>query len=123
MRALYALVKDILFIIYICSEVNISLLLPAVIMEDKSAVVTISNEESAYLKKCKHFIMVVNYVREQLELGLIQVLKIKDELNNADLHTKKLRGKSFAVNKADNILGSHAALYTSDSEAGTELDK
>ena len=123
MRALYTLVKDILFIIYICSEVNISLLLPAVIMEeDNSAVVTISNEESAYLKKCKHFIMVVNYVREQLELGLIQVLKIKGELNNADLHTKKLREKSFAV-KADNILGSHAALYTSDSEAGTELDE
>ena len=46
------------------------MLLPAVIMEDNSAVVTISNEESAYLKKCKHFIMVVNYVREQLELGL-----------------------------------------------------
>ncbi len=92
-------------------------------MEDNSAVVTISNEESAYLKKFKHFIMVVNYVREQLELGLIQVLKmIKGELNNADLHTKKLRDKSFAV-KADNILGSHAALYTSDSEAGTELDE
>jgi hypothetical protein len=35
--------------------------------------------------------MVVNYVREQLELGLIQVLKIKGELNNADLHTKRLR--------------------------------
>jgi hypothetical protein len=45
----------------------------------------------------------VNYVREQLELGLMQVLKIKGELNNAYLHTKKLRGKSFAVNKADNI--------------------
>ena len=88
-----------------------------------SAVVTISNEESAYLKKCKHFIMVVNYVREQLELELIQVLKIKGELNNADLlHTKKLRDKSFAV-KADNILGSHATLHTSDSEAGTDLDE
>ena len=55
MRALYTLVKNIMFIIYICSEVNISLLLPAVIMADNSAVVTISNEESAYLKKCKHF--------------------------------------------------------------------
>ena len=60
MRALYTLVKDILFIIYICSELNIPLLLPAVIMEDNSAVVTVSNEKSAYLlKKCKHFIMVV----------------------------------------------------------------
>jgi hypothetical protein len=40
MRALYTQVKDILFIIYICSELNIPLLLPAVIMEDNSAVIT-----------------------------------------------------------------------------------
>ena len=62
-------------------------------------------------------------LREQIELGLIEVLKIKSELNNnADLHAKKLRDKSFAVKADDNILGSHAALYTSDSEAGTDLD-
>jgi hypothetical protein len=66
--------------------------------------------------------MVVNYVCKQLELGIIQVLKIKGELSNADLHTKKLRDKSFAV-KVDNILGSHAAINTSDSEAGTDLDR
>lgn len=51
--------------------------------------------------------MVVNYVREQLELGLIQVFKIiKGELNKADLHTKKLRDKSLFATKTDNILGS-----------------
>jgi hypothetical protein len=53
--------------------------------------------------------------------GLIQVFKIKGELNNADLHTKKLRDKSFAT-KADNILGSPAA-PTSDSETEAEPDK
>eukprot|EP01035_Chromulina_nebulosa_P029136 gene29136-38587_t len=73
-------------------------------IQDNSAVVIISN-----LKKCKHFIMVMNYVREQLEeLGLSQGLKIKGELNNADLHTKNLRDKSFTT-KADNILGSPTA--------------
>ncbi len=87
-------------------------------MEDNSAVVIISNKESEDLKKCIHFIMVVNYVRKQLELGLIQqVFKIKGELNNADLHnTKNLRDKSFAT-KADSILGSPAA-PTSGSRAG-----
>ena len=91
MSALYTLVKDILFVIYICSELNIPLLLPAVIVEDNSTtVVTISNEENADLKKCKHFIMVVRYMREQLERRLLQVvLKIKGELNNADLHAHK----------------------------------
>jgi hypothetical protein len=53
--------------------------------------------------------------------GLIQVLKIKDELNNADLHTKKLRNKSFAT-KADNILGSPARLNTSDSKAAADTE-
>ena len=66
--------------------------------------------------------MVVNYVREQLELGLIQVIKIKGELNNANLHTKKLRDKSFAT-KADNILvGSPAKLDTSNSEAEADTE-
>jgi hypothetical protein len=121
MRALYTLVKDILFIIYLCSELDIELVLPAIIMEDNSAVVTISNEETAYLKKCKHFIMVVNYVREQLELGLISILKIKGTLNNADLLTNKLRDSSFAV-KANNILGNPASNYDADSIMEIEKD-
>ena len=66
--------------------------------------------------------MVVNYVREQLELGLIQVIEIKGELNNADLHTKKLRDKSFAA-KADNILGPPARFDTSDSEAEADTEE
>ena len=91
-------------------------------MEDNSAVLTVSNEESAYLKKCKQFIMVVDYVCEQLELGLIQVLKIKGELHNADLHTKKRRdNKSFAT-RADNILGSPVRFDTSDSEAEADTE-
>ena len=65
--------------------------------------------------------MVINYMREQLELGLIHVLKIKGELNNADLNTKKLRDKSFAT-KADNILGSPARFDTSDSEAEADTE-
>jgi hypothetical protein len=60
-------------------------------------------------------------VREQQELGLIQVIKIKGELNNADLHTKKLRDKLFAK-KADNILGSPTRFDTSDSEAEADTE-
>jgi hypothetical protein len=52
---------------------------------------------------------------------LIQVIKIKGELNNADLHTKKLRDKLFAK-KADNILGSPTRLDTSDSEAEADTE-
>ena len=57
------------------------------IFEDNSAVVTVT-----YAKKCKHFLVVINYVvREQINLGLIKINKIAGTKNNADLLTKKLR--------------------------------
>ena len=46
----------------------IPLQLSAIIMEDNSAVVTMVNSDTAYTKKCKHFMMVVNYVKEQIAL-------------------------------------------------------
>ena len=39
MRAIFTLVKDILYILYICSELQLQLTLPAIIMEDNSAVI------------------------------------------------------------------------------------
>jgi hypothetical protein len=62
MRAIYTLVKDLLFLIYMCYELRVELQLPAMIFEDNSAVVTVTTEEYAYAKKCKHFLMVINYV-------------------------------------------------------------
>ena len=58
--------------------------LPAIVMEDNSAVVTMSNNETtAYAKKCKHFLMVINYVKEQIALvGQIEARKIYWKLNN-----------------------------------------
>lgn len=54
MRALYALVKDIIFVILICHDLNINLKLPAIVMEDNSATLQIARGEASYLKKCKH---------------------------------------------------------------------
>ena len=57
MRAIYTLVKDLPFLIYMCHELRVELQLPAMIFEDNSAVVTVTTEENAYYaaKKCKHF--------------------------------------------------------------------
>jgi hypothetical protein len=95
MRALYTLVKDIIFVILLCEDLGIELQLPAIIMEDNSATIQIAQGESAYLKKCKHFLMLINYVREQVERGIIHVVKVSTNRNVADLLTKKLRGKDF----------------------------
>ena len=99
MRAVFTLVKDLMFLIYLCHELEVELELPALIFEDNSAVVTVTTEENAYAKKCKHFLMVINYVREQINLGLIKIQKIEGDKNNADLLTKKLRDGTFLPKK------------------------
>jgi hypothetical protein len=78
MRAIFTLVKDIMNVLSVCLELSINLVMPAIIiMEDNSAVITVTSDESAYMKKCKHFLMLINYyVIEQVDLGIIKILKI-----------------------------------------------
>ena len=47
-RAIFTLAKDFNFLIALCQELHIPLELPAIIMEDNSAVVTIANSDSGY---------------------------------------------------------------------------
>eukprot|EP00597_Dinobryon_sp_UTEXLB2267_P005768 CAMPEP_0170062508 /NCGR_PEP_ID=MMETSP0019_2-20121128/3708_1 /TAXON_ID=98059 /ORGANISM="Dinobryon sp., Strain UTEXLB2267" /LENGTH=275 /DNA_ID=CAMNT_0010268673 /DNA_START=633 /DNA_END=1457 /DNA_ORIENTATION=+ len=87
MRAIYTLVKDIMYLIILCKEIKVNLHLPAIVMEDNSAVITVTIDDSAFAKKCKHFLMIINYVREQVELGIVSIEKIAGASNKADLHT------------------------------------
>ena len=47
-QAIFTLAKELNFIIAFCQELQIPLELPAIIMEDNSAVVTMSNNDSGY---------------------------------------------------------------------------
>jgi hypothetical protein len=71
-----------------------------------------ANNDSGYAKKCKHFLMVLNYVKEQISLGQIEARKIFGKLNNADLHTKPLRCSAFQQ-MAHKILGQPAPIVPS----------
>ena len=79
-------------------------------MEDNSAVVNMANNDSGYTKKCKHFLMVLNYIKEQITLGQIEARKIYGKLNSADMHTKPLRSSPEFSNMAHKILGQPAPL-------------
>ena len=59
MRAIYTLVKDLIFLFLLCRELRIPIALPALVMEDNSAFITVTTIETAYTKKCKHFIMLI----------------------------------------------------------------
>jgi hypothetical protein len=120
MRAIYTLVKDLIFLFLLCKELRIQIALPALVMEDNSAVITVTTIETAYTKKCKHFIMLINYIKEQVTLGLIKILKIDGQLNRADLHTKILRDSSF-MTKAHGILGLQPPNTTPTTSIDTQL--
>ena len=106
---LYSLWLKNSILIALCQELQIPLELPAIIMEDNGAVVNMANNDSGYTKKCKHFLMVLNYIKEQITLGQIEARKIYGKLNSADMHTKPLRSPEF-LNMAHTILGQLAPL-------------
>jgi hypothetical protein len=101
-RAIFTLAKELNILIALCQELRIPLELPAIIVEDNSAVVTMANNDSAYTKKWKHFLMVLNYIKEQIVLGQIEARKIFGKLNTADMHTgsSALRNSSLWLTRS-----------------------
>lgn len=104
MRALYQLVLEILFVVYLCEELGRPVSLPAIVMEDNQPVIDLSADLSKRTKKCKHFMMLINFVREQVEAGLIAIHKVPTEDNLADILTKIVTGVPF-IEKAEQLLG------------------
>ena len=103
-RALQTLVVDIIFIIELCKELRRPIKLPVIIFEDNAAVIALSREMTSRAKRCKHFLMAINWIREQVEAGLIQLEQIPDALNRADVLTKIITGMQFRT-KASDLLG------------------
>ena len=62
-----------------------------------------SREMTSRAKRCKHFLMAINWMREQVEAGLIELRQITDDQNNADVLTKIITGRPFRA-KAERLL-------------------
>ena len=94
---------DIIFIVELCKELGREIKLPAIVFEDNGAVIALSREMTSRAKRCKHFLMIVNWIREFVEAGLIELRQIPDEANDADVLTKIVTGRSFKT-KAGRLL-------------------
>ena len=104
MRALYQLILDIIYVVNLCEEMGRPVSLPAIVFEDNQPVIDLTKDLTKLSKKCRHFLMLVNYVREQVTTGLIALTKVPTEDNLADILTKILAGSEF-VEKAEHLLG------------------
>ena len=117
-KALYQLVVDLIYIINLCDEIGRAIDLPVVIFEDNNPTVQLSGSLSSRIKRSKHFLMLVNFIRQNVVLGLIEVQKVASADNIADVLTKALAWRDFYP-KAYKLLGLSDEPETDREEANT----
>ena len=103
-KALYQFAVDLIFIINLCDEIERSINLPVVIFDDNNPNVQLSGSLSSRVKRSTHFLMLVNFIRQYVSLGLIEVQKVAPEDKIADVLKKTLAWKDFG-RKARRLLG------------------
>ncbi len=103
-KALYQLCIDLIYVINLCDELERDIELPAIVFEDNAPTIQLTDGLSAKAKKSKHFLMLINFIKEQVLMGLVEVHKIASKENIADMLTKPLDWKEFEA-KASKILG------------------
>lgn len=104
MRALYSLIQDIIFVVELCKEIGQHLHLPAIVFEDNQPVITMATTTSTGIRKCKHFLMLIAFVKEQVEVGLIDIRKVASADNVGDFLSKLTYGSNYTTKK-DLLLG------------------
>jgi hypothetical protein len=103
-RALFQLTQEVVFVVGLCAEIGHPITLPVKIYEDNQSTLLLSTRLTGQLKKSRHFLMLVYYVKEQVERGVITIEYIQSEKNVADILTKGIFGRDF-VYKRQKILG------------------
>jgi hypothetical protein len=114
MRALYSLVVDLIYVVNLCRELGRPVELPCVVLEDNQPVIDLTSEVAGRAKRCKHFLMLVDFIKEQVEHGLIALEKVDTKLNVADLLTKIVTGAEFQL-KAELLRGDRVTQTTDSS--------
>ena len=106
MRGLYSLVIDIIYVIHLCEELCRPLDLPCIVLIDNQPVIDLVAQPSGQtrIRRCKHFLMLVDWVREQVSAGYCELVKVATAENLADVLTKIVTGGKFRT-KASLLLG------------------
>jgi hypothetical protein len=101
-KALYSLLTDIKFVAVLCNDLGRPLLLPSKVYEDNLSVIQLC--DNAHIKKSKHYLMTINYIKEAIAAGTIELLHIDTHLNPADALSKPLAGAHFSY-KTQKLMG------------------
>jgi hypothetical protein len=92
LRALYTLTVDIVYLVHLCEELHRPIDLPAIVMVDNQPIIDLLTTAYVRSKRCKHFLMLVQWVRERIEYGYLELSKVLTIDNVADVLTKIITG-------------------------------
>ena len=106
MRSLFIAVVEYLFLVEIAKELGRPLAEPAILFEDNQPVVTLLTRDRSIPKASKHFVMLINWAREQIAHGVIDVRQLGTMLMTPDILTKDVFGQDFLY-KAQQLRGQH----------------
>ena len=84
----HQLVADLIYLVNLSDEIGKSVALPAVIFEDNNPTVQLASSLSARIKRLRHFLMLINFIRHQVTSGLVEIQKVATQDNAADILTK-----------------------------------
>ena len=106
LRSCFVAVCDYIFIEHVCEEVGRPLSSPAVVYEDNWPMVQLLTRDCAVPKASKHFVMLVNWAREQVQNGCVRIEHLSTNLMTPDILTKSVFGQDFLY-KAQQLRGVH----------------
>ena len=69
--------------------------LPAILYEDNQPAIDLVTNSTGRIGKSKHFLMLINFIREQVTSGLIKMEKVGTTDNISNVLTKIITGREF----------------------------
>jgi len=107
-RALFDLTVNLVFLITLFDELRRPIELPVTVYEDNQSTIDLVTSSTTRIGKSKHYLMLIQYIREQVTLGLMEVNKIPGENNISNILTKIITSIEYfdSINK---IMGTDAS--------------
>ena len=98
--------KEIIWFRQLLKELGFSQLEPTLVFEDNNSAITLATKWSGNNKRTKHFGIRINFLLEQYNSSIIELVHLSSEQQIADILTKPLPTDQF-LRLRDLLLGSH----------------
>lgn len=94
-RALYDLTVQLIFLAHLCQEIGRPIELPIEVHEDNQPAIDLVSQTNGKIGRSKHFLMTTRFIKEQVETGLLKLIKEPTNTNISNVLTKVVVGKEF----------------------------